>query len=200
MAKSKCSKGSIRRKGYIRKTKKGSVKVGSRCIKAVSQSGLKRSSIDKKIMQKRASIHKQARQKYGTPKCGSRQIMREGYYRKSYSRKSGSRVSGSWVAPTCIEDVGNSGKRQQLFRLEKGTLSQYGYRVESNATERRKALTRAVNSGLKPLSAFRKLIALRTLTQNTNPEMSRIVGNDAEWLRNSSMYQLQRGSKKGSKK
>ena len=90
-----CPRGYIRRKAYSRETSTGSgkiVKVKSNCIRALSQSGQKRTSIDRAIIGRKKREHLQARQKFGTPKCSSGEIVREGYKRSSYKKKSGSIV------------------------------------------------------------------------------------------------------------
>ncbi len=174
-----CPKGKIKRVSYTKKTSTGKkIKINEKCIKAMSQSGKKRSDIDKKIMSKEKREHSIARQKFGTPKCKKGEIVKEGYYGKS------------WVAPTCIKARGNSKKRgskgNKLFRLEKGTLSKYGYHDVKNLSkkERRLSLKNAIND-MKPLSVRRKLIAISILQKNTNPAMSKIFKEDAEWIKKS---------------
>ena len=156
---------------------------------------MSRSEEDKKIMAKSAKEHKKARQMFPTPKCGKKHIIKEGYYkdaskRRSYKRASGKSVKGSWVAPKCIQSrTGKSEKGQQLFVLRKDTLGQFGYSTKDNETKRHASLKRASKSKkVGALSAYRKLIAVGTVNKNTNPRVSRIVKEDAEWLKGTTEY------------
>ncbi len=208
--KSSCKKGEIFRVGYTRHRGSKEINVKGKCIPAVSQSGKKRSSIDQKEIKKRHSIQKQAREKFGVPNCPPDQIVREGYFKKSHSRKSferasgtkvhGSRVKGAWVPPTCVQDTGLEGKGTQLFVLEKGTLSHYGYSNIKllNQKERHIALSRALND-IKPLSLFKKLNALYVLNQNKDPEFAEILKKDRDWIKTTPKYSSRQTSKKKSK-
>lgn len=194
----KCPKGKIKRNSYVRKTSSGKkIIVNENCIKAMSQSGKKRSDIDKKIMSKKKREHTLTREKFGTPKCNPGEIIKEGYHKKASSKSKTSK--GTWVAPTCIKAKGSSKKRgskgKKLFRLEQGTLSQFGYHdiKKLSKKDRRNALNRAINE-IKPLSVRRKLIAVSTLQKNTDKKLSKIFKEDAEWVKNTSQY------KKASKK
>jgi len=170
-----CKKGFIKRSSFRRKT--GS-RVKSKCIKATSQSGLKRSSIDKKIMSRLHKIHQLARQKFGTPKCKKGEIVREGSKRKRGSTK-------YWTKPTCIKDIGRAGKGKQLFVLEKDVLSKYGYQNirQMKLSSRRRALSRAIKY-IKPLSVLRRINALYVLNKNQNPKLAQTLRNDFKWLQN----------------
>jgi Family of unknown function (DUF5771) len=195
-----CPKGYIKRVGYIRHMSSGKkVKVEPNCIMALSQSGEKRTDIDKVIMGRRRIIHKMARNKFGTPRCKSGEIIREGYKKKShkrssYTKRSGSKnikikeseVKGAWVKPRCIKSVsGRSTKQKQLFVLDKNVLGKFGYHNLESITEakRKKALKKAIKSGLKPLSIYRRMVAIATLQKNTNPHLHDIIMTDADWLK-----------------
>ena len=190
-----CPKGKIKRDSYTRKLSSGKkIKIGEKCIKAQSQSGLKRVDIDKKKMSVEKREHTIARQKFGTPKCEKGQIVKEGYFRNEYKKKSSNKkVSGAWVEPSCVKAKGLSKKRgskgKKLFVLEKGTLSQFGYHdiKKLSKKERQSSLKRAVKE-MKPLSVRRKLIALRTLNKNTNPEMAKMYDTDQKFVKNTKEY------------
>ena len=186
-----CSKGSISRKGYVRHLKNKTIRVKGSCIKAQSQSGFKRSSMDKKIMTKKKKTYQQIRKRFGSPKCKSGKVLREGYSRKSYTRKSGVFVTSTKVRPGCIKAVGLSRKRgvkgTQLFILEKGTLTKYGYHSNQSIVERREALKKALKN-TKPLSLYRKLNALYVLNKNKNPPLAKLFRNDADWVKSTSEY------------
>lgn len=184
-----CQRGQIKRSSYTRRTSSGKkVRVGSKCIKAQSQSGKKRSRIDKKIMSLEKREHTIARQKFGTPKCKKGEIVKEGYHKKKSSK-----AKGVWVAPTCIKAKGLSkksgSKGKKLFRLEKGTLGKYGYEniKQMSKKERKASLKKAVES-MKPLSVRRKLIALRTLNKNIDPKIAKIYDEDQKFVKNTKEY------------
>jgi hypothetical protein len=187
-----CPRGKIKRNSYTKRTSTGKkIKVSANCIVAMSQSGKKRSDIDRKILSREKREHTLARKKFGTPECASGEIVKEGYHKKASSKSKNQKKT--WVAPTCIEAKGSSkktgSKGKKLFRLEKGTLSQFGYHdvKKLSQKERRKALSRAITE-MKPLSVRRKLIAVSTLQKNTDKKMSKIFKDDAEWIKQTSQY------------
>jgi hypothetical protein len=184
-----CKKGSIMRKGYTRHIPNKTIRVRSGCIKAQSQSGKKRSTIDLQKITKRIKIHKKMRELFGTPRCKNGQVIREGYTRKAFVKKSDTRIK---VAPGCIKATGLSKRRgkkgKQLFVLEKGTLTKYGYHVNLNEDMRHQSLKKAMHSGLKPLSVFRKLNALYVLNKNKDKVNALIYKKDSEWVKTTAEY------------
>ena len=100
--------------------------------------------------------------------------------RYSYVRKAGvSRVS---AVPA--KDVGAAGKSTKVIgKLKGGMLTKYGYHPVEAMTNRRKALSKGISQGEKPLSVMRGLIAISTLTKRTLPRASRIYKQDAMWIR-----------------
>lgn len=217
-----CGKNQIRRKSYTRKSKSGKkVSVKAACINATSQSGLKRSVKDKKIMAKKKKMHEMARDKFGTPTCEPPYILREGYYKKGYKRGSYKKTSGTkvgaaevsatWVEPVCIKSRTGRPHGKQLFVLNKGDLKPYGYEnvKELSVAQRHNALKRALNGGIKPLSLYRKINALSVLTKNDDPTEHAIFEADKHWIQSTPEYmnrstgglgRSKKGSKKGSKK
>lgn len=209
-SKSSCPKGQIMRKGYKKKT--GS-RVPSRCITATSQSGLKRSVMEKKQMSKMSREHKIARKKFGTPKCKSGEILKEGYHRRAYSRKSrkgskkSSRITSTWIPPTCVASQTGRPHGKQLFTLEKGDLKPFGYHDVAKMTKsaRQTALKKAL-AHIKPLPLYRKLNALYVVNENKNPSLARIFKDDSNWVKTTKEYmnrptnKSKKGSKKGSKR
>jgi hypothetical protein len=186
-----CSSGMIRRKAYTRRLGKKIIRVKSGCIKAQSQSGTKRSSMDRAIIGRKKSAHKKISKIYGTPRCGPGKIVREGYRRKGYTRKSGVKVASSLVAPGCIKAVGISKKMghkgTQLFVLKKGELVKYGYHANEPEMVRHEALTKALQD-IKPLSVYRKLNALYVLNKNKDPQLAQLYRNDADWVKTTTNY------------
>ena len=184
---SKCKSGSILRKGYTRHSKNKTVRVKKGCIKAQSQSGKKRSVIDRRQISRRRRIHATMRKLFGTKKCGKGRVVRAGYTRKAHGKKSASRV-----APGCIKATGLSKKRgttgKQLFVLEKGALTKYGYHADLSENDRHQALSRALADGLKPLSLFRKLNALYVLNKNKNRALAKLYRTDAKWIKDTPEY------------
>ena len=203
-----CPKGTIERIGYV---KKNGSKVKSKCIRSTSQSGKKRSDIDKKIIAKKKAGSKQAREKFGTPKCKKGDILREGYHKRSHSRsayvkKDGSKISktnvkSSWTPPVCIKSETGKPHGTQLFVLEKGTLEKFGYSNVGSMTRqsRQTALSKAITE-IKPLSLMRRLNALAVLNKDKNPKLSKIFKDDSEWVKTTKAYQNRPTAKKGSKK
>lgn len=180
---SSCKKGEIKRNSY--KKKNGTV-VSAKCIKATSQSGKKRSDIDKKIIKEKSKVHKQMREKYGKKKCKSGEVMREGYKRKSKSKSKSRMIE---VKPTCIKSKTGKPHGEQLFVLEKDVLAKYGYHsVQTlNKTQRRNALKKALKN-LIPLSLMRRLNALSVLNKDQNSSLSKIFKDDSEWIKTTDEY------------
>ena len=141
-----------------------------------------RSKEDKEFLAKLARVHTKIRKKFGTPTCKKNEVVREGFIRTSRGKK-------IVVPPTCIKDRGSSGKGTPLFRLRKGTLSRFGYHnvLKLTKAERQKALRKAIEK-LKPLSVFRKLIAVATLNKKINPKLTRLLRDDAIWIQQTRKY------------
>lgn len=203
----RCSKGKILREGYKTKTGK---KVSPNCINAQSATGKKTSKELKKYIEKKESKQKQARQKFSkeaSEKCKSGQIKREGYYTKAH--KSHSKlgeeinVKGHWVAPRCISSVmGRNTKGDKLITLmEKDVLKSFGYKnIDSmNKSDRQKALKKAIQT-IKPLSIYRRIIAIATLNKNKDYKLYKILREDAKWIKTQPEYIKEKTSKKTSKK
>ncbi len=184
----KCPSGQISRKAY---TKKSGTKVKSKCIKATSQSGKKRSTIDKKIMKRKSKEHSMAREKLGGPKkCSKGEILREGYKKKSYKRSSGKSVKGSWTAPSCVKSQTGRPKGKQLFVLEKGTLEKYGYhKIDTITRTARKKALKAALKDMKPLSLMRRINALYVLNEHKNPKLAAKFHEDAQFIKTTKEYQ-----------
>src|SRR5438034_9050444 len=97
-----CKKGKIYKVGYTRMSKSGkSTYVKGNCIKATSDSGLKRSEIDKKYFEEKAKKQALARKLTRSSslsrgskneKCAKGYIKRSAYIREPYERKSHSRT------------------------------------------------------------------------------------------------------------
>jgi hypothetical protein len=103
--------------------------------------------------------------------------------RKSYTymRKPGF----TRVKPVPAYDVGAIGKGPKLIgKLKKGMLTSYGYHPVEAKTNRHKSLSKAISKGKEvPLTVFRRLQAIGTLTKRTLPRASRIYRADAKWIR-----------------
>lgn len=195
-----CPKGQIKRVSYTRRRGRKTSRVPSTCIKATSQTGEKTSVSQRRILSRLKSIHKRARAKFGTPKCGKSEILREGYHKKKYSRKSKSgkrsRVKSTWVEPVCIKSTTGKPHGKQLFRLEKGVLEKFGYfDVRRMPTSKRQhALKRALGE-LKPLALFRRLNALYVLNKDKDPDIAKVFRSDRDWVRKTPEYQRRQTSR-----
>ncbi len=201
-----CPKGQIVREGYTTKTGK---RVPSGCIIAQSNSGEKTSSKIKAYLKRQSKIHELARQKFpkeASKKCPKGYIMREGYKKASYKShsKSGKKTSvkGSWTAPSCIKSVvGKSEKGAKLITIiDKDVLGKYGYNnvTVMKQTDRHKALRKAIKAN-KPLSIYRRLIAIATLNKNKDKKLYKVLREDAAWIKTQTEYIVNLSSKKSSK-
>ena len=102
---------------------------------------------------------------------------RPGY---TYVRKS----SKTKVRASYAYDVGTIGQsKSRIGPLKHGMLTRFGYHPVEAKTNRRKALSKGVSKGEKPLAVMRRLIAISTLTKRTAPRASRIYKQDAMWVR-----------------
>lgn len=80
-------------------------------------------------------------------------------------------------------------KSKKLFNLEKGTLKKFGYNdVKSMSKQKRRQSLKKAITNMKPLSVMRKLIAVSTLQKNINPEVSKIMKEDASWIKTTKEY------------
>jgi len=164
-----CPKGKIYRKSYKKSNK---VSVKGNCINATSWSGAKTSLTNKRLIKKKDKIHQKARQIFGTPKCSSKQIVREGYER-----------NGKFVKPICV--ASRTGKKsKQLFVLQSNDLKPYGYqKVQTKSKKQRHTSLKKAVEQSNPLSISRKLNALSILNKNSNPKLSGIFKSDSEWIK-----------------
>lgn len=201
-----CSKGQKMRQGY---TTSASKKVDRGCV--VSQSSIGRKSSDnlKKYVLAREKLQKEAKKRFSkeaSKKCPPGYIMREGYKRESYKSHSKKgdfiKVKSSWTKPQCVKSqTGKSEKGEKIIVImEKDVLGKYGYdRIKSlSPNERRRALRKALNE-IKPLSVYRRLVALSTLNKGKDKTLSKILKEDAEWIKLQSEYIVDRNGSKVSK-
>ena len=185
----KCPTGQILRKGYKTKTGK---KVNASCIIAQSDTGKKTSDDIKKYLKSKSKIYKMSRDKFpkaSKQKCEKGEILKEGYVAQRKS-KIGKKTE-YWVKPTCIKSVtGKSSKSKKLITiLSNGSLKKYGYYNITNlsTTQRHDALTKAI-SNIKPISVFRKIMALAIFNKNTNPKFHNLLVKDANWIKTQPQY------------
>lgn len=87
--------------------------------------------------------------------------------------------------------------------MEKDVLKPFGYMgVESmSKSARQTALKKAIQS-VKPLSVYRRIIAIATLNKNKNKndKLYKILREDAAWIKTQPEYLAKKASKKTSKK
>ena len=173
----------IRRKGYYRRSQSGKrTYVPASYIRKTSAGPIRRSTYNKKVLERRKRSQNKARKMYGNKKCPSGKILREGYVRKSYNRKNGVHVKGIIVAPTCIPDQGAQGKGPKLIKvLKKGELKKYGYTSKLSEKNRHMALDKAVKAE-GPLVILRRLTPIATLTKKTSPKSSKIFEADKVYI------------------
>lgn len=202
----KCPNGQIMRKGYTTSSGK---KVSKGCITAQSSTGRKSSDDLKKYIMSREKIQKEASKKFSkeaSKKCPKGYIMREGYKRESYkshSKKGESvKVKSSWTKPQCVKSqTGKSEKGEKLIVImEKDVLDKYGYdHVKTlSPSERHRALRKALKE-IKPLSVYRRLVALAILNKGKDSVLAKILKEDSEWIKTQSLYIADRTGSKTSK-
>ena len=92
---------------------------------------------------------------------------------KSSSNKKGSKVNNK-----------KSSKKKVIIIIEKDVLGKYGYDDIKNisTTKRHSALKKALKE-LKPLSVYRRLIAIATLNKNKDSVLFNILREDADWVK-----------------
>lgn len=103
----------------------------------------------------------------------------------SYVRKAKTYSVKSRPAP----DVGTLGQKKSVIgTLKGGMLTRYGYHPVEARPARLRSLAKSIKVGREaPLSVFRRLIAIGTLTKRTLPTASKIYRNDAKWIKNKYM-------------
>lgn len=191
----KCSKSQILRRGYTTKTGK---KVSSGCIEATSGSGKKTSIELKKYIQKKESKQKQSRQKFpneANQECKPGQILREGYYvhtHKSHSKLGkDTNVKSFWVKPGCVDSQLNRNTKgeKKIVLMEKDVLKSYGYtNIEAMSKISRHSALRKAIKNIKPLSIYRRVIAIASLNKNKNEKLYNILREDADWIKTQPEY------------
>lgn len=89
------------------------------------------------------------------------------------------------VGPTPIRNLGLPGKGPRVIPVRKtGALTRFGYSVSSPASKRHRALTAAIRRGKQsPLSVFRRLQAIATLSKRTMPMYARLYLKNRNWVR-----------------
>ena len=122
---------------------------------------------------------------YRTNACPKGYELKEGYDRKSYTTKKGTKVPKTHIGATCIKERGLPGKVLDEYKVitisNKNKLSEHGYSIKKSENTRYRALLKAIED-YGYLSVLRKLVALRTLTRNSNPEQSQIHNIDIKKL------------------
>ena len=122
---------------------------------------------------------------YRTNTCPIGYELKEGYNRKSYTTKKGTKIPKTHVGTTCIKDRGLPGKVLDEYKVitisNKNKLSEHGYSIKKSENARYRALLKAIEA-YGYLSVLRKLVALRTLTRDSNPEQSQIHDIDIKKL------------------
>lgn len=102
------------------------------------------------------------------------------------NNKKGSKVNNKKGSK--INNKKGSKKKVIIIIIEKDVLGKYGYDNIKNisTTKRHIALKKALKE-LKPLSVYRRLIAIATLNKNKDNELFDILRADAEWVKNQAM-------------
>ena len=99
-------------------------------------------------------------------------------------------VKGYDVAPGCIKSVtGKSSKGKRLITImDKDVLGQFGYRdVKSTSQSVRHDALRKALKMIKPLSVYRRVIALATLNKD-DKKLYKLLRDDAAWIKEQDIY------------
>ena len=170
-----------------------------------NKSNSEKSNILKDFLKEKEKIHNLARKKFSkesSKKCSKGYIMREGYKVKSHKSHSKNNkeinIKEYWVKPECIKSVLNrSTKGEKLITIiEKNILGKYGYHNIKELSERKRHiyLHNAIKDN-KPLSIYRRVIALSTLNKNKDPKLYKRLREDADWIKVQKEYKLSRSKK-----
>jgi hypothetical protein len=100
--------------------------------------------------------------------------------RKSYTKKSGLKIKSGCVKSKALRSHGSTPK-VFLPALKSGTLSKSGYHVHSADRTRHSALIKA-HTKYGTSTVVKKLNAVRVLTKNTNPIVSKIYKKDIAYV------------------
>lgn len=88
------------------------------------------------------------------------------------------------LGPEDLEEVEIADPRKVKIPVTKGTLSGHGYATDLSASARRRILSSIVEGGHeKAISVYRHLIARATQHRRRNPEVAKILREDARWLK-----------------
>jgi hypothetical protein len=82
----------------------------------------------------------------------------------------------------------SSSMKKVIIIIDKDVLNKYGYENIKNISvnKRHIALKKALKE-LKPLSVYRRLIAIATLNKNKDNKLFNILREDADWIKEKSM-------------
>lgn len=125
--------------------------------------------------------------------CPSGKIMRDAYVRKGYKRRDGTSVKMAVVPQSCIKDRGSPGKGPRKIFIDPADhiLSEHGYEGVKDMTEagRRKVLRGVIKAVAEQFGerrgytyTIRALIARSNIQRNTNPDVSRMMKKDQEYV------------------
>ena len=127
-------------------------------------------------------MYKTRKHRGGRIACPKGKILRKAYTRKAYTKKDGTRVAKSKVPASCVKDTGKKGKGPELIgKLKQGDLTKHGYKLDKTELARHRAIHKAVKEYGKN-SVIRKLNALSILMRNTQPNNSKKLRKDMEYV------------------
>ena len=190
-----CNKGEKIRTGYTTKISKN---VKSNNVTTLSSTGKKTSEDIKKYIQSREKTQINTNKKLSkdiSTKCPKGYIMRDSHKNDSYKPHSKKNNvinidEKSTVAQCVKKQTAKSEKRENIIVImEKDLLANYGYiHVKSlSIRERKTALKKAIKD-IKPLSVYRRLLAISTLNKNKDRDLAIILKEDSEWIKTQHEY------------
>lgn len=110
--------------------------------------------------------------------CPKGKILKNGYKTKESDKRKSYKVK-----PTCIKDLGKTGKGSKKFTIpDVGLLENYGYTLSESSEKRHLSLKKTLKDNT-PLSIFRRLNAFATLVKNTNLSNYRKFIKDRDYIK-----------------
>lgn len=190
-----CNKGETIRTGYTTKISKN---VKSNNVTTQSSTGKKTSEDIKKYIQSREKTQINTKKKLSkdtSTKCPKGYIMRESHKKDSYKPHSKKNniinIDEKSIVAQCVKKQTTKSEKKEniIVIMEKDLLANYGYtHVKSlSLRERKTALKKAIKD-IKPLSVYRRLLAISTLNKNRDRDLAIILKEDSEWIKTQHEY------------
>ena len=144
------------------------------------------SSHTKRAANPRRSTAKVATRRVGRPrKTTSTYIKRTTSPKRSTAKVATRRVGRPRKTTTTKRETKSSTTprvKGKIVLRKRGSLKKYGYSTKIDTSERHKALRKAIKDGKNAVTVRKRLIAVANLQINTNPKVSAILRDDANFI------------------